>query len=168
MVEDEPVTEWFARVGTSPGVGGIASRWHGPAVRVVSVGPLFDVVVVAADLGKEACSLLKVANDLGPVVGTDLGRLSFLTAPHGGDRWKELNADSGLSAVAQARYLSAGTYLWLPTPDPPPAPWQPMAWWVEHPRMVDGAVRLTDAAHLCAAIGVAVHTLAAGALPGSG
>ncbi|OPC84264.1 hypothetical protein B4N89_28010 [Embleya scabrispora] len=167
-MEDEQVTEWFAQVGTSPGVGGIVSQLHGPAVRVVSVGPLFDVVVVATDLGQEACSLLKAANDLGPVVGTELGRLSFLIAPRGRDRWTELVADSGLSAVAQARYLSAGTYLWLPTPVPPPAPWKPMAWWVEHPRMVDGAVRLTDGAHLCAAIGVAVHTLAASALPGSG
>ncbi|MFE3202284.1 hypothetical protein [Embleya sp. NPDC059237] len=167
-MEDEQVTEWFAQVGTSPGMGGIASQLHGPAVRVVSVGPLFDVVVVAADLGQEACSLLKAAGDLGPVVGTELGRLSFLIAPHGGDRWRELTADSGLAAIAQARYLSTGTYLWLPTPSPPPPPWEPVAWWVEHPQMVGSTVRLTDGAHLCAAIGVAVHTLAASAVPGNG
>ncbi|MFE5327276.1 hypothetical protein ACFRCG_12920 [Embleya sp. NPDC056575] len=165
-MEDEHVIEWFARVGTSSGVGGIAGQLHGPAVRVVCVGPLFDVVVVEADLGRETCSLLKAAADLGPVVGTELGRISFLIEPRSSDRWRELVADSGLSAVAQARYLSTGTYMWLPTPAPPPAPWTPMAWWIEHPRLVDGTVRLTNSAHLCAAMGVAVRTLAASALPG--
>ncbi|MEU0937546.1 hypothetical protein [Embleya sp. NPDC005971] len=164
-MEDEQVTEWFDRVGTSPGVGGIASQLHGPRVRVVCVGPLFDVVVVGADLGREACSLLKAADDLGPVVGTELGRLSFLVEPRNSERWHSLMAESGLADIAPTRFLSTGTYMWLPTPQPPSAPEQPIAWWVEHPRMIHGDVRLTDGARLCAAIGMAVHTLAAGALP---
>ncbi|MFI6588344.1 hypothetical protein [Embleya sp. NPDC050493] len=154
-MEDERVSAWFARVATTPGLG-IPGRLHAPAVRVVRVGLLFDVAVIDRATGHQACSLLRAAGDLGPVVESHLGRCSFLVEPGHGAGWNELVAQAEPGAVA-ARFVSTGAYLWIPTACPPRPGEQPAAWWVQAPRTVGAGVALTDPARLCAALGLAAH-----------